>query len=149
MAFLRLFPFLGVWCFAACMSLKFRDEPTKQSEAQIRSQLLGRWYQEELLYYGEPWHVNPVEYEYLPNGTFIYRVSWLGGSGEQRAEYRGRWSVFGAKLIQEWPRIEGNPPQTTRDTILHIASNVLAVKTDRYVFYRCHRQPTIVRIKPE
>ena len=75
MAFLRLFPFLGVWCFAACMSLKFRDEPTKQSEAQIRSQLLGRWYQEELLYYGEPRHVNPVDFEYLSDETFIYRVS--------------------------------------------------------------------------
>ena len=148
MAFLRLFPFLGVWWFAACMSLKFRDEPTKQSEAQIRSQLLGRWYQEELLYYGEPRHVNPVEFEYLPDETFIYRVSFLMGSGEQTEKYRGRWSVFGAKLTQEWPRIGGNPPQATKDTILQIASNVLEVKTDRGVYYRCHRQPKIVRIKP-
>ncbi|MEO6784747.1 MAG: hypothetical protein ABI318_01335, partial [Chthoniobacteraceae bacterium] len=149
MTLLRLALVLAVWWCVGCVSLKYHDSATTKTEADIRSDLLGQWYQEELLDYGESRRVNPVEYEYLPDGTFIYRVFFLVGNGEQRTEeYRSRWSVSGAKLIQEWPRIGGNPPQTTKDTILHIAPNVVEVKTDRGVFYRCHRQPKIMRVNP-
>jgi hypothetical protein len=102
-------------CMAGCASHRYTSIPTGKSDAEIRKLILGKWFLP----------VDAAEFDFLKDGTFLYKPG--PSNSFFPSSFFGKWQVTNATLHQQWPRIGGNPKQSTDGTILQITSRHLLI----------------------